>query len=382
MRFLLFPFIATLSLCGPAAHAQAPRPVNIDLVTRDLVLEPPATPKSAPLTLDAAMRALNIPSVSIDLVEGGHVEHRLSRSPGNLYQAASLSKLVTAVAALRLVEQGRLDLDRDVNDDLTQWRVPPSDLTRDHKVTLRGLLSMTAGIGVPGYTGYAPGEALPSLTQILDGTPPANSPPVRAVDVPGTRYAYSGGGYEIVQALIEAKTGKPFAAAMDELVFRPGGMSNSTFAQPLPDNLAKRAQRGHRADGGELPGGWRIQPELAAGGLWSTTTELSLLLREIARAWRGEPNKLLRQETARLMLTPQNAGPYGLGGAVAGSGDNVVLMKRGQNVGYQGYMLAFPARAQGIVVMTGSDNGTTLATALVRRAAVAYGWPPLGELKD
>src|SRR5262245_680952 len=380
MRFPLFPFIAILSLCGPAAHAQAPRPVNIDLVTRDLVLEPPATPKSAPLTLDAAMRALNIPSVSIDLIEGGHVEHRLSRSPGNLYQAASLSKLVTAVAALRLVEQGRLDL--DLNDDLTQWRVPPSDLRQERKVTLRGLLSMTAGIGVPGYTGYAPGEALPSLTQILDGTPPANSPPVRVVDVPGTRYAYSGGGYEIVQALIEAKTGKPFAAAMEELVFRPVGMSNSTFAQPLPDNRAKRAQRGHRADGSELPGGWRVEPELAAGGLWSSTAELSRLLREIARAWRGEPSKLLRQETARLMMTPQNDGPYGLGGAVDGSGDGLVLMKRGQNVGYQGYMLLFPARGQGIVVMTGSDNGSTLSTALIRRAAAAYGWPQLGELKD
>src|SRR5262249_14629279 len=325
---------------------------------RELVLEPPATPRSAPLDLDAAMRALNIPSVSINLVEGGGVEHRLSRSPGSLYQAGSLSKLVTAVAALRLVEQGRLDLDRDVNDDLTLWRMPPSDLTRDHKVTLRGLLSMTAGIDVPGYAGYAPGEVLPSLVQILDGTPPANSPPVRVVDEPGTRYAYSGGGYEIVQALIEAKTGKPFAAAVDELVFRPAGMSNSMFAQPLADALAKRAQRGHRADGSELPGGWRVMPELAAGGLWSSTSNLSLLLREIAKAWRGEPNKLLRQETARLMIAPQNGGPYGLGGAVAGSGDSLVLMKRGQNVGYQAYMLVFPARAQGIVVMTGSDNGT------------------------
>src|SRR5262245_59518884 len=156
MRFPLFPFIAILSLCGPAAHAQAPRPVNIDLVTRDLVLEPPAKPKSAPLTLDAAMRALNIPSVSIDLIEGGHVEHRLSRSPGNLYQAASLSKLVTAVAALRLVEQGRLDLDRDVNDDLTQWRVPPGGLEQEGQVTLRGLVSMTAGIRVPGHSRSAP----------------------------------------------------------------------------------------------------------------------------------------------------------------------------------------------------------------------------------
>jgi len=299
-----------------------------------------------------------------------------------IYQVASLSKLVTAVAALPLVERDALDLDRNVNDDLVRWRVPESALTENHPVTLRGLLSMTAGIGVPGYLGYEPGAPLPGLIQILDGAPPANSPPVRVEAAPGTRYAYSGGGYEIVQALIEDKTGLGFEDAVSKLLFRPLGMTSSFFQKPPWPELAARVATGHRADGRELPGGWRVVPELAAGGLWSSATDLAHLLIAIAQAYRGEDGALLARATARVMMTQHDGGPYGLGAAIAGGGKDRVLMKRGQNIGYQSYMLLFPETGQGIVVLTGSDNGTTLATALIRRAADAYKWPPLGQLLD
>jgi CubicO group peptidase (beta-lactamase class C family) len=336
------------------------------------------------LDLGEALRTLNIPSVGIALIERGELAwaraHGAGTSTRTLYQAASLSKTAAALAALRLVQQGRLDLDRDVNAHLTSWRVPETDLTRSRPVTLRGLLSMTGGMGVPGYLGYPPGAPLPSLVQILDGVPPANSPPVRVEYVPGSRYAYSGGGYQIVQALVEDATRGPFEDALRELVLGPAGMADSLFVQPLPRALAARAATGHTGSGAELPGGWRVLPELAAAGLWSTPTDLAKLLVEIARAYRGADGRLLDREMARAMLAPQNGGPYGLGGAVAGSGRGLVLMKSGQNVGYQGYMLIFPEAGQGLVVMTGSDNGTTLATALIRRAASAYGWPPLGAL--
>jgi CubicO group peptidase (beta-lactamase class C family) len=336
------------------------------------------------LDLGEALRTLNIPSVGIALIERGELAwaraHGAGTSTRTLYQAASLSKTAAALAALRLVQQGRLDLDRDVNAHLTSWRVPETDLTRSRPVTLRGLLSMTGGMGVPGYLGYPPGAPLPSLVQILDGVPPANSPPVRVEYVPGSRYAYSGGGYQIVQALVEDATRGPFEDALRELVLGPAGMADSLFVQPLPRALAARAATGHTGSGAELPGGWRVLPELAAAGLWSTPTDLAKLLVEIARAYRGADGRLLDREMARAMLAPQNGGPYGLGGAVAGSGRGLVLMKSGQNVGYQGYMLIFPETGQGLVVMTGSDNGTTLATALIRRAASAYGWPPLGTL--
>jgi CubicO group peptidase (beta-lactamase class C family) len=168
---------------------------------------------------------------------------------------------------------------------------------------------------------------------------------------------------------------------MHELVFSRAGMSSSIFAQPLPMALAGRAARGHYADGRELEGGWRIVPELAAGGMWSTASDLAKLLIEIVRAYRGEPSRVISHAAAVDMLTRQNNGPYGLGGAIAGSGESLVLMKRGQNVGYQGYMLIFPETGQGIVVLSDSDNGTELATAIIRRAATLYRWP-LGELAD
>ena len=365
-----------------ADPAARPDPAQLE---HDLEIAPPGA-EARRADLAAALRSLRIPSAGLALIDGGRLAWARAYGDGTsvrtLYQAASLSKLAAAVAALRLVQDRRLDLDADVDRDLRSWKLPASELARGRPVTLRGLLSMTGGVGVPGFLGYAPGAPLPDLGQILDGRPPAASPPVRVAYVPGSRYLYSGGGYQVVQALVEDATGRPFADAARELVLAPAGMADSTFAQPLPERLAARAARGHRADGSELPGGWRVMPELAAAGLWSTPTDLARLLVEIGRAYRGEGSALLERATARAMLAPQNGGPYGLGGAVAGSGRGLVLAKRGQNLGYQGYLVLYPEAGQGLVVMTGSDNGTTLAEALVRRAAAAYGWPPLGPWAD
>jgi CubicO group peptidase (beta-lactamase class C family) len=378
-------FLALLAAMH-AAMARGGSNPDPPLIERSLEITRPGASVAEALDLTGALAALTIPSVSIAIIDHDRIvwarAFGADATPRTLFQAASLSKLVTAVAALRLVQDGRLNLDRDVNAELTEWHVPPSAMTGSSPVTLRGLLSMTAGIGVPGYLGYAPGAPLPNLTQILDGIPPANSPPVRVEAVPGQRYAYSGGGYEIVQAIIQDATHQSFDAAMQRLVLRPVGMADSAFVQPLPASLVARAATGHSGDGNELPGGWRVVPELAAGGLWSTPTDLARLLIAIAGSYRGKPSALLVDTLARSMLARQNGGPYGLGGAVSGFGRDLVLMKRGQNIGYQSYLLVFPNTGQGIVVMTNSDSGTILATALVRRAAQVYRWPMLDGLPD
>jgi CubicO group peptidase (beta-lactamase class C family) len=340
--------------------------------------------RRAGVDLAEAMAILKIPSVSIAVIEGGRLGFARAygdASPRTLYQAASMSKLVAAVAALRLVGEGRLALDAAV-DGALGWRLPDSPLTAGQKVTLRRLLSMRAGGGPPGYPGYPVGAVSPDLARILDGRPPSIEPPVTIEAVPGSRYLYSGGGYEIVEVLIQQAAQEPFAAALERLVLGPAGMTDSHFAQPPPTSLAAGAARGHDSDGAMLPGGWRVMPELAAAGLWSTPTDLARLLVEVGRAWRGEAAAVLDQRLAREMLTPQEGGPYGLGASIAGPDDAPVLMKRGQNIGYQGYLLLFPATGQGIVAMTGSDNGTTLAEAIIRRAAIAYGWPALPPLGD
>ena len=257
--------------------------------------------KEEHLDLDEAMRRLNIPSVSLAVIEEGRIAFAKAyggdATPETLYQAASLSKFVAAIGAMRLVEQGMLDLDQDVNAKLTSWRVPANEFDAEHKVTLRGLLSMTGGIGVPGFIGYDPGAPLPTLTQILDGAPPANSPKVTVIAVPGSGFRYSGGGYEIAEALMQDATGKAFPNLMQELVLEPAGMTRSTFAQPLPAVLQADAASGHFGDGRELPGRWRVCPEHAAAGLWSTPTDIAKLLVRLAESWHGFSSILLRRET-------------------------------------------------------------------------------------
>ena len=247
---------------------------------------------------------------------------------------------------------------------------------------MRGLLSMTAGIGVPGFLGYAIGEEVPNLTQILYGVPPANSPPVTVIAEPGSVYRYSGGSYEVAEALMVDTMRAAFPDLMKEAVLEPAGMSRSSFATTLPADLDRRAMHGHLADGSEIPGGYHVFPEHAAAGLWSTPTDLANLLILIGRAWRGESQLFLAPETVREMLTPQNGGPYGLGAAIGEADRVLAVMKRGQNVGFQSYLILLPAEGRGMVVMTNSDNGSILAEALIRRAATLYDWPALGPLAD
>jgi CubicO group peptidase (beta-lactamase class C family) len=386
VRFRIAAIPILLCCLPPSLAAAQSAGCGKSAIEHELEIRPPNEQPTPHLSLADALDILNVSSVSLAVIDHGELSLVCAfghdATADTFYQAASMSKLVTAVTALRLVEQGRLDLDRDIEDELHSWHLPASELTKDHPVTLRGLLSMTGGIGVPGFTGYEPGDILPGLNQILDGAPPAHSPPVRVEYVPGSRYAYSGGGYEIVQALIQDASGQGFAAAADALVLRPAGMGRSLFAQPLPPDLMKNAAMGHHGDGDPLPGGSRLIPELAAGGLWSTPTDLARLLIDLAASYRGEAGHLLTPATAQAMFTRQNGGPYGLDGALGGSGKSLVLMKRGQNVGFQGYLLIFPETGQGIVIMTDSDHGTTLAEALIRRVAAVYRWPALGELAD
>jgi CubicO group peptidase (beta-lactamase class C family) len=369
--------IAVILVLAPSAQAAEPSDLESELTMSIGGVE-------QTLTLQQAMDRLNIPSVSLALIDQDRIAftraYGAGVTPETLYQAASLSKFVAAVGAMRLVDTGQIALDQDVNDALTSWKVPTNGF--DHKVTLRGLLSMTAGIGVPGFLGYELGAPLPNLTQILYGVPPANSPPVTVIADPGSAYHYSGGGYEIAEALMIDAGKTPFPELMAELVLKPTGMGRSTFVQPLPADLTGNAAGGHYADGKNLPGGYNVFPEHAAAGLWSTPTDLAALLLTIGRAWRGESRLFLKPETARDIMSRQNGGPYGLGAAIGEAEGSLVLMKRGQNVGYQAYLILLPAEGKGMVVMTNSDNGSILADALIRRAAALHGWPRLGALAD
>jgi CubicO group peptidase (beta-lactamase class C family) len=338
------------------------------------------------MDLSDRMQHYNVPGVSIAVINDyqvewakgyGVLETGTSKlvTPDTLFQTASIGKPIVAAAALNLVEQGRLDLDADVNQSLESWQVPENAFTADEKVSLRRLLSHSAGVTVEGFTGYAQGEDIPDLRQILDGAPPANSAPIRVNLVPGTQQRYSGGGYMIVQQLIEDVTGELFPQTMQEVVLEPWGMTASTFESPLPDDLRSIAAAGHRADGSSIQGGWHTYPEMGSGAsMWSTPTDLADFAIGLMNSYRGQPGGVLSQDMAREMLTPQ-VDSRGLGPVVLDEGgDLFYFLHPGANEGYRNYWFAYPERGQGAVIMTNGDNGEALYDEIKRSISIEYGW--------
>jgi len=343
---------------------------------------PPGTSDKPPKTLADRMSELHVPGVSIAVVHGGVVEARgfgvatiggQPVLPGTLFQAASISKPVTAVAALALVQAGKLDLDGDVNLALKSWKLPASSFTHQSKVTLRTLLNHSAGATVAGFPGYAVGTPVPSLRNVLDGTPPANTAPIAVNREPGTRFEYSSGGYTIVQQLLVDVTGTPFPALLDELVLKPLGMTHSSFFQPLPQHDAPMAATPYRATGAPVPGGPHIYPELAAAGLWTTPTDVARFALGVVHAWTGQDTSVLSQATAVQMLTP-GLGSYGLGPIVLGRAPHRRILHAGVNEGFVSLMTMFE-NGDGAVIMTNGDRGGQLANEIVRSIAAEYDWP-------
>jgi CubicO group peptidase (beta-lactamase class C family) len=286
-----------------------------------------------------------------------------------LFRPGSVSKLFTWTAVVQLVEQGRLDLDRDVNAYL-DFKIP---FTHEKKVTVRELLSHSAGLTVHGFEGYASDAPVPSLLQILDGVKPANSKPIR-VDIPtGTKFRYAGGGYVVLQQILLDVTGKQFPVFMQETLLKRIGMTRSTYDQPLPKKLGPQVAVGHRANGEKVKGNWHTYPEMAAAGLWTTPTDLARFAIEIQRSVAGKSNKVLTQEMTKQMLTPQ-VGGWGLGIGLAGEGAAARFNHGGANEGYRCLLVAFTNTGQGAVVMTNSDSGSSLGEEVLRSIAKDYGW--------
>lgn len=338
------------------------------------------------MELAQRMAHYNVPGVSIAVINDyqiewtrgyGVVEAGKSEpiTPDTLFQVASPGKVVVAVAALHYIEKGALDLDSDVNQSLISWQVPENEFTTEDKVTLRRLLSHSAGVTVEGFRGYAVDEEVPTLEQILDGELPANSPPIRVDIVPGTQHRYSGGGYVIVQQLLEDIVQEPFPEILQDTVLEPWGMTASTFESPLPEQLRASAASGHRADGTTIPGGWHTYPEMGAGAsMWATSSDLAKFAINVMQSYAGEPDKVISQAMAIEMLTPQIA-DRGLGPLVYDDGgDLFYFMHPGANDGYKSVLVAYPKRGQGVVILTNGDNGEALWREILNSVSVEYGW--------
>jgi len=335
-------------------------------------------------TLRERMAAHKVPGFSIALIDQGELawakgygvleaggeEPLTTDTP---FQAASISKLVTAMVACKLVEEGSLDLDVDVNQQLRSWQIPKSKHTQERPVTLRGMLSHTSGLGPKGYLGYRAGEPLPTLLQILDGKPPAKRKPVRSVQAPGTGFLYSAGAYMVIQQSIEDVTGRPLGDLAQEWVFDKLGMTNSTFDSLLPETLIPRAATAHVRTGEPVPGKWHIYPEQATASLWSTPSDLARFAVDVLESAKGESNRVLSTEMTRQMLTPQLSW-IGLGFPIIEEDGCTKFEHPGWNEGFHSFLVAGLDSGQGLVWMTNGAKGKQLGREVMRAIPKVFGW--------
>jgi CubicO group peptidase (beta-lactamase class C family) len=337
----------------------------------------------SPERVQALLEKYGVPGASVALIEDseivwarGYGVKELGRqewvTESTLFQAGSISKPVAALGAILLVQRGKLGLDEDVNDRLSSWRVPETAFTQVQPVTIRLLLSHRAGVTVHGFPGYAAGAKVPTILEVLEGRSPANTPPIVVDMPPGRAFRYSGGGFCILQQLINDVAAAPFEDTMDTLVLGPLGMNDSTYRQPLPEEKRGEAATGHQSRG-PIEGSWNTYPEMAAAGLWTTAKDLARFGITIQRAWKGGSGAILSRGLAREMLTPQGTGSYGLGLVVRGNGQALSFSHGGVNAGFESRLVVFPAVGQGAVVMTNA-NVTKLVDELLDILRAEYRW--------
>jgi len=332
------------------------------------------------------MKHYKVPGLSVAVIDKGEIAWAKGYgikenggsdpvTPETLFQAASISKPLTALGTLQLVEKGSLDLDSPINDKLLSWKVPENEFSEKEKVTLRHLLTHSAGLTVSGFPGYATSEQIPTPIQVLDGEKPANTPPVRIDMIPGSEWRYSGGGFVVMQLLVEDVSGRSFQEYMQATVLAALGMNRSTFEQPLPQEKADQAVSGHQVNGEVVQGKWHVYPELAAAGLWTTPSDLCRFAIELQKSVAGGSNKVISQEMAVKMLAP-GIGNWGLGVGLGASMENEKrsFSHGGGNKGFVCMLFAFVNKGQGAAIMTNSDGGNELVFEILRALSSVYGW--------
>ena len=389
--FLLAALAAgTLPGCGAPAPEE---PIEERIARMEEGLLPPIVIEGrepTTYTLQERMEHYSVPGVSVAVIHNSQVAWAKGYGVADvetgdpvttetLFQAASISKPVAAMGMLKLVEEGRLTLDDDVNSWLEEWRLPENEFTEDEPVTLRRIVTHTAGLTVHGFPGYAVDAPLATTIQVLDGSGPANTAPIRVDTTPGTINRYSGGGYTLMQHLMTEVTGRDFPDLLQELVLSPAGMEHSSYLQPLPPEREIHAASGHLRDGSRVDGEWHIYPEMAAAGLWTTPTDLARLAVEVQKSFRGESNRILSREMTRQMLSPTEPGGHGLGFGLSRPGEgDAGFGHGGSNHGFKCTLQAFVEGGQGVAIMTNGDMGSALAQEILRAIATELEWEGLG----
>jgi CubicO group peptidase (beta-lactamase class C family) len=385
--------VATFTSFAPSGPAAAP-PDDTSVATMMARVEGRQVPDRQGfdgLTLAQLMERFRVPGVSVAVIKDYEIHWAKGYGVADLtagvpvttdtiFQAASISKPTAAMGVLRLVQDGKLSLDTDVNTFLKSWKLPASEHTRERPVTLRALLSHTSGLGDGfGFPGYHPKDPVPSLVQILDGEKPSNTGKVLMERPPFTAFKYSGGGVTVVQLAVNDTTGRPFPELMKSLVLDPIGMKNSGFDQPLSAARDRMAARGHNGRGGAMDAKWHVYPELEAAGLWTTPSDLARLAIELQTALEGKSSRVLSASTAREMVTPVGVGDYGVGFGLRKMGEGWYFGHGGSNWGFQCDLIAHVRKGYGVAIMTNADSGGAILGEIRNRVAAAYNWDSLDK---
>ena len=335
-------------------------------------------------TLEQRMKFYHANGVSIAVIKNYKIEwakgygwaDSLEQKPvttQTLFQAGSNSKSLNAIGVLKLVQEGKLNLNADINDYLKTWKFPYDSLSRGKKITIANLLSHTAGLTVHGFNGYEKGEAIPTIIQTLNGEKPANSEAVRSAYEPSLKYEYSGGGTTISQLIIEDVTGKPYYEYMWKNVLQPLGMTNSSYEQPPSKETLKLAATGYYNDGKAVKGKYHIYPEQAAAGLWTNPTDLAKYVIETQLSLQGKSQKVLSKEMTITRLTPYIDTKSALGVFIINKNGVKNFEHGGVDEGFVSQYLGTLEGGNGVVVMTNTYN-TALFDEIIRSVASVYHW--------
>ncbi len=374
-----------LSLLLPLACTDSSDPIQGEIaaieqgLTRSYIRSTEAMKK---YTIQERMEYYHIPGLSIAVIIDGELRWakgygvanssaRTEVDANTLFQAASISKPLSALGVLKLVEAHKIHLDSNVNNYLSSWKLEENELTGDQVPSLRLILSHNGGISVHGFEGYKQTEAIPTLEQVLNGE--GNSAKIRVAARPGEHAIYSGGGYTVIQKMLEDLTGQPFQEYMDQAVLSPLGMNHSTFAQPLPKAYHARASAAYDKQGELIDGLWHNYPEQAAAGLWTTPTDLSKYLIEIMEIYHGKEDGILSRGMVNDMLSLQGGGYHGMGPEVTDSDGTLEFGHLGKNAGFTNDMLGGAATKNAIIIMTNADNGGSIMPEIQRSVCGYYG---------
>jgi formylglycine-generating enzyme required for sulfatase activity len=350
------------------------------------------------MTLSERMKLYKVPGLSIALINNNKTEwskaYGVINSETNvpatnetLFEAASVTKTLVSATALYFVEQGLIDLDKDINEYLQSWKIPENEFTKENEVTLRLLLSHQSGFSSTNLP-YKEG-AIPTLVQVLRGELPALNEPATVQYKPGADWEYSNLGYLVIQMLLEDLTGKSLNQIMTEVIFEPLEMRSGTLDYFANKDLKNKVAFPHDASGNACE--IIAHPTaLAQGSLITTPSDLAKFTIELAKASQGISNQILSQKMTQTMLTSELAlDPAIFGGTKFDQGLGVFLRGFGndQFFGHNGdsypgatcLLGSIPARGKGVIIMTNSATGLPLILEILSKIENEYNWPKYEE---